>query len=113
MPGTTSYHHYEDDGSSYDFEHGAFHERTISLASDQRKMTFSAAEGTARSHFSTIRINVHGAANVAGASSNTHRFFTPITGIDTFYTDKGNELKIEALPSFVIDYPAGEFELQF
>ena len=111
--GSYTYHHYEDDGSSFDYEKGSYHQRDITLDSDARTLSFGASSGATESHFKTVRVFFHGADEVAGSSKAEHRFFTPITGIDTFYTDKGQELKIDALPSVVMDYPAMAHQLQF
>lgn len=120
--GTTSYDYYEDDGTTYEHLDGTIHQRTIVLDSDAGTLTFSACEGLFNSHFETVRVFFHGVEKLDGLELNgnpvavqteDHSFFTPISGIDTFYSDKGNDLHIKELPSAVVPYSSNAFELQF
>lgn len=52
--------YYEDDGSSYDYEKGSYHKRTITFDPYTRQIIFSAAEGSYSSKFEKIKLVLHG-----------------------------------------------------
>lgn len=52
--------YYEDDGSSYDYEKGSYHKRTITFDPYTRQIIFSAAEGSYSSKFEKIKFVLHG-----------------------------------------------------
>jgi alpha-glucosidase len=56
----SEYTHYEDDGVSFDFEDGAYHERIFSYSPASQKLTISKASGNYLSQFTTFRLYLHG-----------------------------------------------------
>ncbi|MEB2777114.1 glycoside hydrolase family 31 protein [Algoriphagus sp. D3-2-R+10] len=52
--------HYEDDGLSYDFESGVYHERTFTYSPQEEKLNISESAGNFLSEFDTYRIYFHG-----------------------------------------------------
>jgi alpha-glucosidase len=58
LPVVSSY--YEDDGSTYAFERGAYHRRAIRYEPSGRKLVLEAAEGSYVSKFTTITAVFHG-----------------------------------------------------
>ncbi|MBL4651551.1 MAG: glycoside hydrolase family 31 protein, partial [Flavobacteriales bacterium] len=98
-------HLYEDDGISYDYQNDECRITSCNLAENQLKIV---TEGKYKSDFNTIKLFLHGyqsgEVKVNGIAQVTdeecYRFVQPITGIDTFFHDKGEEMKIEHL-SFV------------
>ncbi len=56
----SEYIHYEDDGVSFDFESGEYHERIFTFSPDEQKLMISEATGNYFSHFDTLRIYLHG-----------------------------------------------------
>lgn len=52
--------YYEDDGSSYDYQHGTYHKREISFDPNHAHITFGAAEGSMTSKYSRIKLVLHG-----------------------------------------------------
>ncbi len=55
-----SFVYYEDDGSSYDYEKGAYYRRKIIYDPDARQILFSKAEGNYASKFKYIKLGLHG-----------------------------------------------------
>jgi alpha-glucosidase len=51
---------YEDDGSTYDFQQGAFHERTVSFDGIEKNLTLSPKSGDFDSKYSRLKIYLHG-----------------------------------------------------
>lgn len=56
----SSYLHYEDDGTSLNYQNGQFAKRLISYFPTEQLLTFAETEGTYRSDFYAIRIYLHG-----------------------------------------------------
>jgi alpha-glucosidase len=91
---------YEDDGISFDHVKGSFCLRKMSLKNGTLVITTD--ENGSKSEFKKLKILIHGieekkeilynGKNIA-LKSEEHRFITPISGIDTFYEDKGIELR--------------------
>jgi alpha-glucosidase len=57
-PGTCTY--YEDDGSSYDYQKGAYYKRLIAFNPARRVIILSAAEGAYVSKYNKVRLVLHG-----------------------------------------------------
>ena len=51
---------YEDDGSTYEFENGTFYQRMITFDANLKKVEISKVSGDYDSHFTKIRIVMHG-----------------------------------------------------
>ncbi len=64
--------YYEDDGTTYNYEHGAYYQRTITYNGKQSNVKFGAVRGSFHSKFSTIRLVFHGFSPKV-RSSITHR----------------------------------------
>ena len=56
----SKYTHYEDDGISFDFESGEYHERVLSYFPDNKTLLIKEATGNYPSQFGTFRIYFHG-----------------------------------------------------
>ncbi len=52
--------YYEDDGTTYDYENGAYYKRTIRFDPQKRGITLSAIEGSYQSKYKTIQLYLHG-----------------------------------------------------
>jgi len=52
--------YYEDDGSSYDYEQGAYYKRTITFDPKRKTVTLSAVEGSFQSKYHQINLELHG-----------------------------------------------------
>ncbi|MBY0433402.1 MAG: DUF5110 domain-containing protein, partial [Cyclobacteriaceae bacterium] len=61
----TSFEFYEDDGSTFQFESGAFAKRLIRFNPDQRKITLLPQEGTYTSSIKTVKLILHGFSNLS------------------------------------------------
>ncbi|WP_158825025.1 glycoside hydrolase family 31 protein [Mucilaginibacter lacusdianchii] len=59
----TSFIYYEDDGNTYDYEHGAFYKRTISFDPANQEVTICAVEGSFVSKYNKITMVWHGFDN--------------------------------------------------
>ncbi|WP_179415270.1 glycoside hydrolase family 31 protein [Mucilaginibacter sp. E4BP6] len=55
-----SYVYYEDDGSSYDYQQGAFYKRTIGFDPKKSEITLGVVEGTFPSKYNKIELVLHG-----------------------------------------------------
>ena len=55
--------YYEDDGSTYEYEHGKYHQRTIMYDGTKKELKFSAVEGNRGSKFKQLKIVGHGFEN--------------------------------------------------
>lgn len=64
---------YEDDGSTYAFEQGAYRRRSLRFDPARREVTISAPEGSYPSKFSVVRAVVHGFPDAARFSVNGRR----------------------------------------
>ena len=67
--------YYEDDGSSFAYEKGAYYKRAISYDAAARRIVFGAVEGSYKSNFSKLEIVLHGFGAVPGMVERTHSVF--------------------------------------
>jgi alpha-glucosidase len=65
-----TFNYYEDDGESYDYEHGACYLRTIGFDPLKRYILFSKPEGSFHSKFSSVILVLHDFENVSGIKIN-------------------------------------------
>ena len=65
-----SFTYYEDDGTSFDYEKGAFYKRIIRYLPDTRKLVFEPKEGSFTSKFTRIRVVLHGFDTLTGVTVN-------------------------------------------
>ena len=56
----SSFIYYEDDGTSYGYENGAYFKREISFNPDDKTIRFSAVEGSFISKYGNIKLVLHG-----------------------------------------------------
>jgi alpha-glucosidase len=66
--------YYEDDGSSFAYEKGAYYKRTISYDAAAQRIVFGAVEGTYKSAFSKLEIVLHGFGEAPGTVAHMHGF---------------------------------------
>lgn len=59
----SEYIHYEDDGLSFDFESGKYHERKFTFSPEKGKLILHESTGTFPSEYSNFRIYLHGFQN--------------------------------------------------
>jgi len=57
---TTSFQFYEDDGSTFSYQTGAYAKRLITHAGNDKKITFGETEGSFKSKYVRIRLILHG-----------------------------------------------------
>ncbi len=60
----SSFVYYEDDGSSYDYQKGAYYKRAIGFDPVKGKITLSSVEGSFQSKYDQIKLVLHGFGNV-------------------------------------------------
>ncbi|MES2150623.1 MAG: TIM-barrel domain-containing protein [Pseudomonadota bacterium] len=72
----TQFVYYEDDGSSFGYQKGEYHQRTISFEPATRRIVFGAVEGSYRSKFKLVDIILHGFGKTGGTVS----FIDPASG---------------------------------
>ncbi|HTH83450.1 MAG TPA: glycoside hydrolase family 31 protein [Mucilaginibacter sp.] len=61
---TNTFVYYEDDGTSYNYQNGAYYERTISFDPQKKSIILSAIEGTFSSKYNKLKIVLHGFGDV-------------------------------------------------
>lgn len=62
-----SFVYYEDDGTTYDYQDGAYYKRIITFDPQAKEISFSAVEGTHPSKYSKLRLVWHGFEGIADA----------------------------------------------
>jgi len=89
----TTFAYYEDDGQSYDYEQGAYYQRTLQYVAQAQQLVLQEAEGQFASTFSQVQLYLHG-FNMAGKQSiavngqavaiqaQRFRYMDPITKFD-------------------------------
>jgi len=107
---------YEDDGISYRYEKGAMKLTSWNLKKDALSIS---SEGDFKSLFKKIKLIFHGTSAPKEIKSGNkkmktkeeeNRFIHTISGIDTFYADKGAELSSQ-VRTVTIDMPSNTAEL--
>jgi alpha-glucosidase len=92
--GQNTFELYEDDGVSYEYQSENFCKRELSLTPSKRQLHFSAVKGKYVSHFTSIRLYLHGfdivtAATVDGKPKELkiedYQFIAPVSSFDPFY----------------------------
>jgi alpha-glucosidase len=91
----SSFTFYDDDGSTFRYQHGEFSKREMKLTPDERKIVLEKAEGNYVSQYKIIRIVLHGIFNqlesikingtAAGLSRGINQFFAPLEKFDPIY----------------------------
>ena len=89
-----SFELYEDDGVSYDYERHSYFKRTIEFDPKKKLINFSAAQGKYISHFTIIKLFLHGFAAMKTVTLNAktkdvftenYQFIPPVSSFDPFY----------------------------
>lgn len=91
----TSFYYYTDDGESFEYEEGDFHQRRFSFDPSERSLTLSRAQGHYATPVRTLRIAFHGFTDLPGSvevngvarevKPETIHFFGPIEKFDPVY----------------------------
>jgi alpha-glucosidase len=89
--------YYEDDGTSLDYQRGAYYERPIEFDPAAKRLVFHKPEGKRASHFTKIAVVLHGFGGRTGFASNgnpldvqeeTSRILDPLSDLEDLYYDK-------------------------
>jgi alpha-glucosidase len=104
-----SYLYYEDDGSSFDNEKGAFHKRVINFNPAVKSITFENAEGSYATHFKNVALVLHGfdkvnTASVNGAAASASASFTSMLKPISKFDPIGNENPVEGSRTQTISF---------
>jgi alpha-glucosidase len=86
-----SFVYYEDDGLTYQFENGQYFRRTITFDPGQKLISFSEAEGSFASKFTSIRLVLHSFDDVMTLRS----------------AGKDYQVKLKSVQERVVEIPAG------
>lgn len=108
----THFVYYEDDGSTFQHQSGAFHIRRMTHLGKGRSLKIEAAEGSFTSAMKTVRLILHGDTSVrqfiingrqVAANQQQHSFFTPLERYDPINEpdSMGEETIIEAIFPYV------------
>ncbi len=112
---------YEDDGSSFDHEKGAFAKRTLTYNPSQKTFKISKAEGNYTSPFKKLKICFHGFVGIDSVKigdksikieSGEYRFVQPISNYDPVGT-MPEGLKIKSLNFIVTNYTSDKLEISW
>lgn len=86
---------YEDDGSTFEYQKGAYSKRKLELCVDEQKLIFHPAEGGFASAYRVIKVIFHGVytqldemkinGTTAGLSREVNQFFAPLEKFDPIY----------------------------
>ncbi|MEM6641836.1 MAG: TIM-barrel domain-containing protein [Bacteroidota bacterium] len=114
----TTFDYYEDDGSTYDFEEGAYHRRKILFEPAERKLTLTKAEGSLTGKVPTLKLIFHGFAKdellkITGMKKESYAFVKPISDFDPFEDPSKGKLKIKEVQTLTVDYTSEEMVYQW
>ncbi|RJE74325.1 glycoside hydrolase family 31 protein [Reichenbachiella sp. MSK19-1] len=111
-----SFVYYEDDGTSYDFEGGGFHQRTMHFSPKQKTLTLTQTKGDYKSVFSKARIYFHGydmkELNTLKTGQEDYRFIRPLTDFDPL-GDSISDYYIPKLPYTDINLGINEIKISW
>jgi alpha-glucosidase len=89
-----SFELYEDDGVSYEYERENYTKRRLSFDPEKNELIFSSAKGKYVSHFTTVKLYLHGfyekkSITINGKTKDLHKenyqFIPPVSSFDPFY----------------------------
>jgi alpha-glucosidase len=112
---------YEDDGSTFDHEKGAFAKRVLTYGADDNTLTISKPEGNYTSVFKKLNVFFHGFTELTSVSVNaknhsieskTYRFVQPISNYDPVGT-MPEGLKIDLLNFISTNYSTDLLEIRW
>jgi alpha-glucosidase len=82
----TSFQYYEDDGSTFSYQNGNFHKRTIEFYPLERKLILKESEGPFKSSLRKLRVVFHGLReNSHGLKPEINMFFPALEKFDPFF----------------------------
>lgn len=115
----SSFVFYEDDGSTFNYHQGEFLRREFKLHANEKKITLTPAEGSAKSAYTSVRFVMHGLysevedVKVNGASvalsRTVNQFFGPLEKFDPIYDPE--PAPSEDVYSFEFAYSTGLIEV--
>jgi alpha-glucosidase len=118
--GTYTYLHYEDDGSSKDYQRGDFFKREITWDSDRQELQFRAVDGNYKSAFKEIQLYLHGIDSesiqmedqqIRGQKENI-AFLEPLTAFDPLPDSSQPYYEVKDINSFSIDHLPTAFKIK-
>ncbi|WP_296699718.1 glycoside hydrolase family 31 protein [Algoriphagus sp.] len=106
------FNHYEDDGLSWDFKNGEFHERLLNFNSNKQEFIINHAEGNYESEYSKVKIYFHGFDNqevkLNGSTKKLNyenfSFLNKLTEFDPLPESEHPFFELELLPYLEIEY---------
>ncbi len=113
----TAFELYEDDGTSYAYEKGAYRKRKISFSPSEKQIHISEGEGTYSSPFSRIKLVLHGFENLAASINGAElpleksyfSFLQPITKFDPLGAE--GSVEKETIQGGTFDIPSGDIKV--
>ena len=107
-PGESQSIMYEDDGVSYDFEKNDYH--ITRFLKRKNSLEIKKLKGAFNSEFSAVKMYLHGEEvekltvnEEAFKTEKTNlRFIKPISGIDTFFHAKGDDMRVEEINCYTV-----------
>lgn len=118
--GAFTYLHYEDDGSSKDYQKAAFFKREITWDSDQQELQFEAVEGNYQSAFKKIQVYLHGidseSVQIEDQQIKGHKeniaFLSRLTEFDPLPDYSQPYYEVEDIHSFRIEHRSTAFKIK-
>lgn len=108
-----TFNYYEDDGTTYDFEHGKYHRRDISFDPKKKELKLQEAEGSFDSRMTKLKVVFHGfesnqLAKLDDLDSVSFAFVDPISDFDPFENPNRGKLKIDEVQTITTEYSSSE-----
>ena len=112
--------YYEDDGETFDYEKDVYHRRQLRYIPGKSTLEISAAEGSFKSRFNTLKICFHGFGSMRPMLNQKeqtlefedYRYIAPISNFDPVGVP-GGDFKLENLPYLLLDYSDGPMIVQW
>jgi len=117
-----SYVYYEDDGASFDYQDEKFFKRTINYQARAKKIIFDKKEGKSKSHFSKIKLYLHGFSSLNEVTINgknkklktdNYEFIYPISNFDPWESAPDTSKTIFDLPYVEFRNGIGEIVVEW
>jgi alpha-glucosidase len=98
---------YEDDGVSYEYESDNYNKRTIAFHPSHKKITLSPVSGKYVSHFTALKIYLHGFGSLSSIKVNnkakdvhteSYQFIAPVSSFDPFYKAEAADMMNPDVP---------------
>ncbi|TRX59514.1 DUF4968 domain-containing protein [Fulvivirga sp. M361] len=112
--------YYEDDGESYAYKEGDFHQRTIAFDPDKSQLKIAEVEGSYSSRFDALKICFHGFessrfkvnSKLADTFYEDYRYIQKISNFDPV-GDRRQEFVLKDLPYLLLDYTTGPLTISW